>query len=691
MQNKTSARIAGLFALAFAVFVAVANTDMMNVCAAENSEKTDEINNYQYNDVNSLGATVTIKNTILKVKKNNAAQTPRPSKVTVNGKTLKLNRDYTVLYQFLGDEYDEIHESWKTVENLTVPGLYRICLKGIGEYNGVYTRRIYVYDPKNRVPVSAFKVTVNKVPYTGKAITDGVIKSIKYKNKELVENKDYYVEYLSNVDSGTGIVRISAVEGSGFTGERDVKFTITGGTKISKVKITGITAKTYDCGKAVIQDMSQVKLTFKDKELVQDTDYVVSYYMNNNKAGTAKIVIAGKGSYYGTVTKSFKIGKVKLSADMLDEASRYIVETYTKKAVKPEVTLCNSNGDKLVKGTDYTLSYKSNKKISDKAVITVKGKGNYTGSFKVYFTIKDKTNEPGTDETEESSESGETDESKVTEPESTEVPEVTEPEPTKPSDGTETGESSESGESAASGESESAGSESEEESKEARPGSRVCWCGYTVNISDFNNITNFEISDWKAHVYGHTRNGESTGYTDQYSDGTEIEGVWTWNTETGDEPETAKSGTRVCHCGFTLDIRDFDNLTIDEIQIWNGHAKPHVESGGNWKYTDKYSDGMEVERSGSLVADPAVTKPIGFLHCACGRIMPIFVYGGSDEEMDVWNAHSVEDNANGRPYNYNGLSYETALKYNRFTEDTVFIPLTFYVVGEDGFYVPVED
>ncbi len=38
MQKKTPARIAGLFALAFAVLISVVDIDMMNVHAAENSE-----------------------------------------------------------------------------------------------------------------------------------------------------------------------------------------------------------------------------------------------------------------------------------------------------------------------------------------------------------------------------------------------------------------------------------------------------------------------------------------------------------------------------------------------------------------------------------------------------------------------------------------------------------------------------
>ncbi len=59
--------------------------------------------------------------------------------------------------------------------------------------------------------------------------------------------------------------------------------------------------------------------------------------------------------------------------------------TYTGKAIKPAVTV--KDGDKkLVKGTDYTVSYKNNTKIGT-ASVTIKGKGSYTGEKTLTFKI----------------------------------------------------------------------------------------------------------------------------------------------------------------------------------------------------------------------------------------------------------------------------------------------------------------
>ncbi|MBQ8410824.1 MAG: fibronectin type III domain-containing protein [Ruminiclostridium sp.] len=75
--------------------------------------------------------------------------------------------------------------------------------------------------------------------------------------------------------------------------------------------------------------------------------------------------------------------KTKISSlDFAEISSKY---TYTGKARKPAVKIFDDDY-KLVKGTDYTVSYKNNKEIGT-ATITVKGKGNYTGTKTITFKI----------------------------------------------------------------------------------------------------------------------------------------------------------------------------------------------------------------------------------------------------------------------------------------------------------------
>lgn len=63
----------------------------------------------------------------------------------------------------------------------------------------------------------------------------------------------------------------------------------------------------------------------------------------------------------------------------------YTSKTYSGKALKPSVTVMDGE-KKLVKGEDYTLSYRNNVDAG-KASVTVKGKGNYVGSKKLTYKI----------------------------------------------------------------------------------------------------------------------------------------------------------------------------------------------------------------------------------------------------------------------------------------------------------------
>lgn len=95
---------------------------------------------------------------------------------------------------------------------------------------------------------------------------------------------------------------------------------------------------------------------------------------------TSDINAAGANSARISISKA-KVAKVS-------------AKTYKGKAIKPSPKI-TYNGKKLVKGTDYTLSYKSNNKVGT-AKIIIKGKGNFTGKQTVSFKIKGKKGSSGT-------------------------------------------------------------------------------------------------------------------------------------------------------------------------------------------------------------------------------------------------------------------------------------------------------
>ena len=146
------------------------------------------------------------------------------------------------------------------------------------------------------------------------------------------------------------------------------------------VTVTGIGAKTYT-GKAITQS-PVVKLS--GKTLKAGTDYTVAY-KNNTKVGTATVTITGKGSYTGTISKTFKINAASIAKATVSGISN---KTYTGKAITQNPTV-KLGSKTLKKGTDYTVSYKNNKAVG-KATVTIKGKGNYTGTISKTFKINPK-------------------------------------------------------------------------------------------------------------------------------------------------------------------------------------------------------------------------------------------------------------------------------------------------------------
>jgi len=60
-------------------------------------------------------------------------------------------------------------------------------------------------------------------------------------------------------------------------------------------------------------------------------------------------------------------------------------QVYTGKALKPKIVVV-LNGRTLIKGTDYTVTYKNNVKIG-KATVIIKGKGNRNGKYIAHFNI----------------------------------------------------------------------------------------------------------------------------------------------------------------------------------------------------------------------------------------------------------------------------------------------------------------
>ena len=153
-------------------------------------------------------------------------------------------------------------------------------------------------------------------------------------------------------------------------------------TDISKCTATlSATKYTYD-GKAKTPTVTVKNGT---KTLTKGTDYTVAY-KNNTNAGTATVTITGKGSYKGTITKTFTIEKdTRIDITKFKATVDQPVMYYDGTPKLPNVTVMDGS-KKLVSGKDFVLGYDSYTNVGT-GKVSVNGIGKYKGQIKLTYTI----------------------------------------------------------------------------------------------------------------------------------------------------------------------------------------------------------------------------------------------------------------------------------------------------------------
>ena len=276
--------------------------------------------------------------------------------VTDGGKTLISGTDYTVSYSAN-----------------TNAGDATVTVSGIGNYTGTLNKQ-FTIEPRSITGASA-DVAETAVSYTGGEIRPSVV--VKLGGETLVPGTDYKVTYSDNTNAGTATVTIT---GKGnYTGTMTRWFTILANELTSEC--VGLASKSFYYTGSAITPTPQV--IYGTDWLISGTDYKVSYSKNVD-VGTATMTITGIGKYTGSVSKTFNIiprtitgVAVTLSADSF---------FYDGNEKRPGVTV-KDGGRTLVSGTDYTIAY-SNNINAGTAIVTITGKGNYSGELTAEFVIK---------------------------------------------------------------------------------------------------------------------------------------------------------------------------------------------------------------------------------------------------------------------------------------------------------------
>ena len=257
----------------------------------------------------------------------------------------------------------------------TDPGIATIILQVTTPITGAITvERAFTIARKTLAGAEVY-VDYASGAYTGSPLQPGV--TVLLNGELLTPGADYAVSYANNVNPGAATITVT---GKGvYEGTVQAGFTITGPLAKAAFRLTS-SAFTYD-GKAKLPG---VAVTMAGKTLRQGTDYTLSYQGNVN-AGTAYAVVVGRGLYSGTVRVGFKINPASVTLKAVKFAP-LVSKAYNKGKAISQVPTATYGTLTLKNKTDFTVSYKNNKKLGT-AKVTVKGKGNYTGTKTLSFKI----------------------------------------------------------------------------------------------------------------------------------------------------------------------------------------------------------------------------------------------------------------------------------------------------------------
>ena len=250
-----------------------------------------------------------------------------------------------------GSKHKECTVCKKVLETAEIPALSRIS---ISKANVTLSTSTYAYDGKAKTPTVTVKVG----------------------GKTLKKDTDYTVSYSNNTKVGTAKVTIT---GKGnYTGSVSKTYSIKNNFK--KATVSGISTKAFT-GKNITQSIT---VKYNGKTLKNGTDYTVSYSSNKN-IGTATVKIAGKGSYTGTITKTFKINPAKQEIQKLTAKSKAFFVDWAQKGSATGYEIQYATNSKFTSAKKVTIT---NKKTDKTTVSKLSGKKKYYVRVRSYTTVK---------------------------------------------------------------------------------------------------------------------------------------------------------------------------------------------------------------------------------------------------------------------------------------------------------------
>ena len=257
--------------------------------------------------------------------------------------------------------------------------------------------KFYIYFNITQRQLTKENVTINYKPeinvkYDKQKAAVGQTQKITLKyGKITIPAKEYTVTYKKGeetveklTDAGTYQLVIKMKDTSSYAGELIYDIVVTDKILTSGLKFK-IAAQKYS-GIPLTPDVS---ITYKGKSVTTEDNFDLDYN-NNIHAGTASVTLTAKpdSDYCGSKTINFNIIGTAINKAVVDGFRSSV--PYTGEAITQEVKLILNKGKTdektLQAGTDYEIAY-TNNIDSGKAVMTITGKGAFSGIVKKVFTI----------------------------------------------------------------------------------------------------------------------------------------------------------------------------------------------------------------------------------------------------------------------------------------------------------------
>ena len=271
--------------------------------------------------------------------------------------TLTEGTDYRVLYK-----------------NNINAGQATVTVKGNGIYKGECSKNFTI----TAKPINKLKIITGGVT-SGSSIQN--LPVYVYDGAVLLKSGTDYT--LSGYSAGTSTASVTVTGKANYTGTATAKLTVYSVSSDKIINPENVTLNVQSVpytGKSIKNVEPTVRIG--STTLAKNKDYKVQY-QNNKNAGTAFVIVTGKGAYKGKAVVPFTIKAVNTGSMNIKPLS---AKTYNGKLQKPTVTVI-VNSKKLSKDKDYTVTYKNNLHAGTATVI-VTGKGNYAGmKGEAKFTI----------------------------------------------------------------------------------------------------------------------------------------------------------------------------------------------------------------------------------------------------------------------------------------------------------------